>query len=205
MEIKIKSLWKIIYYLLGIDFKNKEELFERLVTLDSRPIQTRLENFSIFHIFSYEDKVVRDSIHRMKYNNDKDFLRFFAKELSKHLKHYPNAILIPVPSTRRRIRERGLWTVGEICRMVNVDVSYREDLIARKDSKKQSHSKDRETRSQLIKGSFYIKDRSKAKYIKDKYIICIDDVFTTGATLKDIYRVCKESNCSGFEAWTIAH
>jgi predicted amidophosphoribosyltransferase len=77
-------------------------------------------------------------------------------------------------------------------------------LIKPKETEHQARIKDRRTRLKNIIGSFAVKDSEKNK-IKNRNIILIDDITTTGATLTEAKKVLKQAGARKIIAFTVAH
>ncbi|MDD3972607.1 MAG: phosphoribosyltransferase family protein, partial [Clostridia bacterium] len=75
-------------------------------------------------------------------------------------------------------------------------------LFKKRETKPQAEIKNRRKRLENIKGAFFIKDKEK---IMGKTILLIDDVVTTGGTLKEASLVLKEAQAKKVCAFTLAH
>ena len=79
-------------------------------------------------------------------------------------------------------------------------------LIKIKDIEHQARIKDRKERIKNIIGSFAIKNPEKnIELIKNKNVILIDDILTTGATLSEARKVLKQAGARKIIAFTVAH
>jgi ComF family protein len=134
------------------------------------------------------------------------------------MENFSHAILIPIPLAPRRQRERGFNQAELICRkLINLDKPARNEfrsggekklklekdvLIKPKDTEHQARIENRSARLKNIVGSFSVKNPEK---IKNRNIIIIDDVTTTGATLNEARRVLKQAGARKIIAFTVAH
>ncbi|MFM8842706.1 MAG: ComF family protein [Actinomycetota bacterium] len=96
-------------------------------------------------------------------------------------------LLLPIPSSRQAIRRRGesflhpiLEEVIHIAQAHSLDWKWQEILIHRQRVRDQAGLSSRE-RSLNVQGAFAVRDQI---YV-DRPIIVVDDVITTGATLKN--------------------
>ena len=119
----------------------------------------------------------------------------FAKELKQVLKNYKGYTVIPVPLSKERMTERQFNQVTAI--LDAAKVSY-YDILEKKDIKKQSEKSRKERLTSDC--PFRIKSGSK---IPDKVLI-LDDIYTTGATLKGIYHLFYEKGVKIVKSLTIA-
>ena len=138
------------------------------------------------------------------------------------IENFKDAILIPIPLSRRRYRERGYNQAELICKELikldsnsNINLRYGVDekmernfslekniLIKIKETEHQANIKDRRDRLKNLVGSFYVKN---PEVIKSKNIVLIDDVLTTGATLTEAKKILKQNGARKIIAFTIAH
>ena len=75
-------------------------------------------------------------------------------------------------------------------------------LIKPKETEHQARIKDRRERLKNLIGSFAVKNGEK---IKNKNIILIDDITTTGATLSEARKILKQYGARRIIAFTVAH
>jgi ComF family protein len=187
----------------------------------------------IFSLYDYRHPPIRQALHLLKYKGKKRLTKIFAEvvydrileELSdlSVLENFNNAILIPIPLSPSRYRERGYNQAQLICEeIIKIDrvahlrhgVNVPQDsnklslanniLIKPKETEHQARIKDRRTRLKNIIGSFAVKKENVIK-IKNKNIILIDDITTTGATLTEAKKVLKQAGARKIIAFTIAH
>jgi competence protein ComFC len=175
------------------------------------------DNF-IFTIYDYRDTIIRKTVWALKYKNRKDIARVIAEilhpslleELSdlKAFSNFTNPILIPIPLSKKRLRERGYNQALLICKeLIKIDegknFSLEENILIKiKETTHQAHIKNRRQRMQNLIGTFGIKNEEK---IKKRNIILIDDVVTTGATLREAKKILKNSGAQKIIALTFAH
>jgi ComF family protein len=101
-------------------------------------------------------------------------------------------ILIPVPLDKKRLRWRGFNQAEELSK--ELDGFFRVPLILNclikiKETFPQIKLSDKE-RKENVRGVFLIKDR---ELIKNKNILLVDDVYTTGATMEECAIVLKKA------------
>jgi len=101
-------------------------------------------------------------------------------------------ILIPVPLDKKRLRWRGFNQAEELSK--ELDGFFRVPLILNcltkiKETFPQIKLSDQE-RKENVRGVFLIKDR---ELIKNKNILLVDDVYTTGATMEECAIVLKKA------------
>lgn len=172
----------------------------------------------IFPLYDYRHPAVKRAVWLLKYKGKKGLAKVFAEVLYGRLleeladlfilENFREPILIPIPLSPSRYRERGYNQAELICRALSrVDNGINFKLINNVLSKPintvhQAHIENRTKRLKNIIGSFTIKN---AELIKGKNIILIDDVITTGATLGEAKRILKLNGARKIIAFTIAH
>jgi competence protein ComFC len=190
--------------------------------LSASPAAERESAKWIFPLYDYRHPAIKKSLWLLKYNGKKRLANVFAEiiyekiieELSELsvLQNFTEPILIPIPLTPKRYRERGFNQAELICReIVKISETQGETfflanniLIKPKDTEHQARIRDRRERLKNLVGSFVVKNSEQAK-IKNRNIILIDDITTTGATLAEARKVLREAGARKVIAFTIAH
>ena len=99
--------------------------------------------------------------------------------------------IVYIPSSKKAIRDRGFnqceYLAEEISK--NLSISVCKDIIKNKNIKEQKLLS-KEERYKNIKGAFSLKTD---KNIKNKKLLLLDDVMTTGSTINTISRLLKEN------------
>lgn len=161
----------------------------------------------ITSIFSYKDPVVREMIWQIKYKKNRHAIECAAYALYMELIRYGNSItLIPIPISSSRRKERG-YNQCEI--LIDAVLRLDKDKRFSKDFSLLVRSKhiDKQTmksRVDRIKNTKNVFEVNKVPLTNQKIII-IDDVTTTGSTLKEAYEVLVKSNFTVVKALTVAH
>ena len=160
-----------------------------------------------FYLFPYEG-IIREKLIQYKFQNQSYLSTFFAKILQNHekmsrlLEKYD--IIIPVPMYSKKEKLRGYNQTVLIAR--EIAKAYRnliydgKSLQKIKDTKMQS-SLNKTERRKNIKNAYKVVNQQK---IKDKKIILLDDIYTTGATANECSKVLKQSGAKEILVVTIA-
>ncbi|HTE48984.1 MAG TPA: phosphoribosyltransferase family protein [Candidatus Paceibacterota bacterium] len=175
----------------------------------------------IFPLFDYRHPPLKRALWLFKYKNKKSLARFFAKiiydkileELSELslMENFNHAVLIPIPLSNLRYRERGYNQAELICKeLIRINkLRHGADLILEnnilikpKETKHQAHIENKTKRLKNITGSFSVKN---CETLKGRNIILIDDIITTGATLTEAKKILKLSGARKVIAFTVAH
>lgn len=161
--------------------------------------------------FSYKDNNIRKIIHSIKYYHRKDLIEPLVKTtLSKSLNLEPeNYILIPIPIHWWRKLLRGYNQSELITKQYSklTNIPYKTNILHRsKLTKRQVKSKNKNERIKNQINSFYIKTNDNLlENIKNKNIILIDDVTTTGSTINEARNILMKNGFKNVTAITLAH
>lgn len=126
------------------------------------------------------------------------------------LKHYDNGsidLILPVPLHRQKLVKRGFDQVmGMLCnwpwsaqgrdKLLENGMVLCEDILIRVKNTETQTGFDRKQRGENVKNAFAVTDKAR---IRNKRILLIDDVYTTGATLEEcssaLYRTGASQVC----------
>jgi competence protein ComFC len=115
------------------------------------------------------------------------------------------SILLPIPLHTEKLRKRGYnhakLLADEIGNKMGIKVIY--ELTRTRKTKSQFLLKKHE-REENLKDAFFVK-KGREKEIKGKIIFLIDDLTTTGTTLKEAAKVLKKAGASAVYGLTLAH
>jgi len=149
------------------------------------------------------DGVIREAIHRLKYNN----LKAMAPELSQLLGDYlrtsplPAQTIVPVPLHPKRERERGYNQAALLARGLGRELGRPvvEDCLRRvKDSPPQARAGSAAERQRRVAGAFV----STGTQLQGIQVLLIDDVSTTGATMYACAQALKQGGAAS--VWGLA-
>lgn len=138
--------------------------------------------------FFHHESHYRSAIHSLKYSGRRDIARSFGEILGRELKEsglYDDVdLLVPVPlHWTKRIR-RGYNQAEEICRGVSKSLGPDCDFRSLKRTRRtrsQALHKTRADRHRNVEGAFTVRRPDR---LHDRHILLVDDVLTTGATIK---------------------
>jgi len=118
----------------------------------------------------------------LKFGGKIMFSKLFAELMQPLLKNLEKKyVLIPVPLHKNRLRKRGYNQAYEIAKELSKLTNRKLDnsLIRNKNTEMQAQLKFKQ-RAENVKNAFELKEE-----LKHKYIILVDDVMTSGNTLKE--------------------
>jgi ComF family protein len=114
-------------------------------------------------------------------------------------------ILLPVPLSPQRLRERGFNQAWELTRRVarTLDVAADAQLLLRVKDSPHQLALPPEQRAANVRGVFAVEPLRRAE-LSGRHVAVIDDVMTTGATLGEIAKLLKQAGAARVEAWSLA-
>ncbi len=179
------------------------------------PISPYIEEPWIHALFSYQDRKVRTAIHALKFKHVGSIVNHLAPLIHEtiqdtraqniELRKENSITLLPVPKMKAHIHTRGFDAILELCKSIKTQNESQYDIC--KDSIVRVNTKaqvglSREERLVNMKNAFRVVHR---KSLHNKTICIIDDVMTTGSTLRELRKVCLEAGAKEVFAITIAH
>lgn len=205
---------KIWGYVEDIIFGRSDSFYEEINSLP----RALNEHSYIFSIFEYKNSKVKKLIWDIKYKGNRNiphklaeiFYDYILEDLGEklELENFVNPIILPLPATKRRIKDHGFNQCERIVRALesldqneNFGTGY-NILFKTKETASQAHMRKRITRLSNMKDSFGIK---KPEKISGRNIILIDDVWTTGATISEARNELLKAGARNVIAYTVAH
>jgi ComF family protein len=152
---------------------------------------------------AFYDGSVLAAIHHLKYQRQLIYARFLGQLLavSRAADLVAAAdLVVPVPLHPRRLRWRGFNQAILLAQNFPDVPLGREILIRRRPTLPQVKLSPQE-RQTNVKGAFVVPDPAA---IKDKSLLLIDDVYTTGATVKECARALRRAGVGNVEVLTVA-
>lgn len=152
--------------------------------------------------------VLRDVIHRFKYGGSlpagRIVGRLFSQRFSRGTFGKSVDIIMPVPIDRKRFRERGFNQAESLARMLakswSMGKAVKPLLVKVRATAPQSGLGEK-ARRKNVRNVFMLKKNAR---VKDKVVILVDDVVTTGATLGECARVLRAGGTHAIYGLTAA-
>lgn len=159
------------------------------------------KNFAIFY---YEDDV-RTKINLLKQSRIKSigemFAYFVADKYEELIKEFDIDMIIPVPIGKEREKVRKFNQSEILCKELEVTAKVRNDILIRfKDTPHQT-GLSRENRKTNLLGAFKVVDK---KIIRNKNVLIVDDIYTTGSTISECASTLKKAGASKVFSLTLA-
>jgi competence protein ComFC len=152
--------------------------------------------------------MTKDLLHRFKFHDKTSWRHAFQDIIGIFLTHYSlsfdrDSVLIPIPLHPVRLRERGydqaLLLANAISAVTELPVLH-SHLIRVRNTPHQTGLNQKE-RFTNISGAFKIKTSST---VRNKKIILVDDLLTTGATVNEAAKALKAGGADKISVLTLA-
>lgn len=163
--------------------------------------------FSIARAFGIYESALMDAIHRFKYKGQiasGDALGdIMASRTYDSLNIAGFDVIMPVPLHRAKLRQRGFNQALILARRVARKYRIPVDFLSLRRTKPTPAQVDLsgDERRKNVKGAFAV---NKKQSVKEKRILLIDDVYTTGSTVKECARALMRAGASEVAVLTLA-
>lgn len=157
---------------------------------------------------TYYEDVVKEAIHQFKFNHKtglgKPLAQLMIAHFSEELASSQYHAILPVPLHKMRQRHRGynqsailakyISQHGQIPLMIN-------NLIRIRDTDSQALLKGQKARQANVKNAFRV---TYPPSLREKHVILVDDVLTTGATVNECSKTLKEAGVKSILVLTLS-
>ena len=161
-------------------------------SVDENPIKNRLTGrLPIKHVWAFlkfrKTGIVQHLLHQLKYNNHPEIGVKLGEVYGYELKKagYQNEfdMIVPVPLHSSRKRKRGYNQSSKFAEGLSkeLEIPWDESISLRNASTSTQTKKTKQERWENVKDVF---DIQQSAAIKDKRVLLVDDVITTGATIE---------------------
>jgi len=149
-------------------------------------------------LYVYND-YMKEMIAKLKYRGDAEIVKAFYPVWSSEFKKISrDAILVPIPLSEERHYERGFNQAEHLAGGLKKQA---ESLLKRKTHEEKQSKKTRAERLSQKEYPFEVIDSVK---VKDQKVILVDDVYTTGSTLRYAAKVLIEAGAIEISSITLA-
>ncbi len=173
------------------------ECFGRLPTLN-KTCHPKAD-FILANAVSFKNNAVRELVCSLKYQNIKCSAEPLKEILGEYIRNnfeeqdLKSRLFIPVPLHKNKKRKRGFNQSELILKLYQSKtkkINISSCLKRTKDTPSQTKCENYEERRKNLDGVFQIK---KSEEVKNKNVIIFDDVFTSGATMREAVKVLKKA------------
>ncbi|WP_226643231.1 ComF family protein [Mesobacillus subterraneus] len=146
-------------------------------------------------LYRYTD-FAKDVIAKFKFRGDYVLAEIFAKDLRQALQDFQYDYIAPIPLSEERLYERGFNQAEAIITKAGFEPTY---LLSRVHTEKQS----KKSRSERIHLQQVFKVDTDLN-LNSKTIVLIDDIYTTGSTLRHAAKILKDNGAAKVYSFTLA-
>jgi len=186
----------------------KCELSLRKLEVSKKQIKIRKdEDYILFYEFPYTD-IIRQMLLEFKFKDKPYIAKTFVKimlqneKVCRFLKSYD--IIIPVPAYFLKKWKRGYNQTEQIIKEISKicpEIRYDFHILKKNKNTKRQSSLKRIDRKTNLNGAYKVENKDR---IQDKKVLLLDDIYTTGSTVKACAKVLKEAGAKELGIFVIA-
>lgn len=183
--------------------------------VDKLPRAEKIQTDYLRAAFDYQHKTTRAIVQAAKYDSSHKAANIMGQKLYDELLSFceehrvisKSVGLVPIPLSNKRYQQRGFNQCRRIIRSIlqtadSTDHFKERSVLEKTRQTKPQASLRKNQRQQNIKGCFRIRPGSS---VESENLIIIDDVTTTGATIKEAKQVLEAGNPESILALAFAH
>lgn len=161
--------------------------------------------FSVF----YYNGILKELVHNFKYKKMTSLGQEFAQLTVDFMKDHDIAkdsdLVLSIPMHPARLFKREINPSHILAKTIakKLCLDYSASLLKKIKNTAPQSRLSRSERIENLKGSFSLK-RNAGSYIKNRDILLVDDLFTTGSTVNECARLLKEASAGHVEVITLA-
>jgi competence protein ComFC len=144
------------------------------------------------------NEFMKEVVSLWKFRGDYAIVKAFQEDFSRaFFRHFDDTFLIvPIPLSAERLYERGFNQAKALAELLNLPIY---DILTRRHHEKQS-KKSRRERLQT-ENMFQLAEQIS---LANRRIVLIDDIYTTGTTLRHAAKVLREAGALSVSSFTLA-
>lgn len=151
--------------------------------------------------------VTRRAIHALKYAGDRRLARPLGEAVARRWDRagVGGDVLVPVPASPDRVRDRGYDQATELARVAGTVLGLPVMAsVHRTRPTTAQFDLDRAARAGNVRGAFELSPGQPAAAVRGRWVVLVDDVVTTGATLGAAAQPLLRAGALGVSAVTVA-
>jgi competence protein ComFC len=153
-----------------------------------------MKNRSVYMYNEFMKEVVALWKFRGDYAIVEAFQKEFCREFYRHFDH--TFLIVPIPLSAERLYERGFNQARALAELLNLLI---HDILTRHHLEKQS----KKSRRERLRTENVFRFSEKTS-LQDKHIVLIDDIYTTGTTLRHAAKVLVKAGAASVSSFTLA-
>ncbi len=167
-------------------------------------------DYRFFYAVSYDDHLVKKLLNQFKYQ---PWVRELAKPLTSliityllnlnKVKDFQDFIIVPVPLRKNKLKKRGFNQSAEIARELSksLKIPVQDNLLIKIKKTPAQVELKKEERERNLKDAFFC---PKPELVRDKKILLIDDVITTGSTMREASTTLRSAGAGQVQCLALA-
>lgn len=203
-------MWQIIQKFLYIIFEPTpaELLVQKATEEDVGKVYREDFSQEIIFLHPYQDELIHTLIQEVKFHANTKAQSLLASSLEKYfhtLDKNKKYIILPIPLSKRRIRERGYNQITEILKQISTTfphITIVEKVLIRIKNTYPQTKLSREKRLTNVHDCFSTQNQN---IIQNSHVIIIDDVTTTGTTLREAKRTLSPFKPASIHLLALTH
>ncbi len=149
---------------------------------------------------------IAEAVKKFKYSGKMHGVKTFAALTREYYMYHPQPehdVIIPVPLHIRRLRKRGFNQSLVLCRklFVKSKAKIAPCVLMRQQWTHPQTGLNGAERRKNVRNAFRVKYPDK---VKNKRVLLVDDVFSTGSTVNECARILLKNRAAGVEVFTFA-
>ena len=164
--------------------------------------------FILAPVTDYQNPAVKNLIWFLKYHRWQSITKIIEPLINNYLDilnySFRDLVIIPIPLHQDRFKERGFNQSELIAKIISKRTGNAPDtnnLKRVKATKNQAELKNADERIKNIENCFSLNDPNR---VKNKNIVLVDDVFTTGSTMSEAVKILKQAGAKKIIAFVFA-
>jgi competence protein ComFC len=150
-------------------------------------------------LYQYNE-FLKEYVAKFKFRGDAAIVKAFQTDLRKfYVKEYKDLPVIPIPLSKERHYERGFNQAFELAKLLQVPII---DCLSRPLHEKKQSKKSRDER--MTKKEMIFEFDGNKNDCRGKSVVIIDDIYTTGATIRNAAKVLREAGAASVSSLTLA-
>lgn len=149
---------------------------------------------------------VRDALHALKYRGERRLAPVLGDAMAQRWRRAGRGgdVLVPVPIHASRRRERGFDQAEDLASTVAAALRMAwAPALERRTRTVAQHSLGRPERARNMAGAFVVR-ADRQELVAGRWVVLVDDVSTTGATLSECATALRASGARAISALTVA-
>lgn len=140
----------------------------------------------------------QDFVARFKFRGDVVLAKAFEQELKRmYARNFNQHLIVPIPLSEKRMIERGFNQSEVLARCIRTNIT---DVLSRVIHEEKTSKKLRWQRIAGRSRPFEVTDR---KSVMSKNVVLVDDIYTTGATVRKAATVLLEAGATSVSSMTL--